>query len=925
MQFDPALQELLLRKTGALPGEIPFDEIAAEEIPVVAKLVDPSVPVEYLDIAARFDGVVTGRVPLNRIVQVRRHENIDSLKASIEYEPDLAFSVPEIQASAEIIGQQVPPEGVSGRGVVVGIADWGCDVAHANFRDNDGNTRLLYLWDQRGSLQSGNPRPFGYGREFDRDQINEALVDLDPYGALGYDPADADPDGTGCHGTHVLDIAAGNGSALGASPGVAHEADIIFVHLKGNDTRPQDTLGDSARLLEAVRYIVDRAGDRPVAINLSLGWTGGPHDGETLVEQGLDALLEQTPGCIICMSTGNYFQADLHSSGQLSTGEQVDLRWRVTPRNDEIAEMEVWYPGLDVFGVELIDPYGRTVARAALGDSTCARDDDRIIASVYHRRHDPNNRDNQIDIFLWPDAAVGTWTTRLYGEYVRDGCYHAWIERDDPVSQSRFTSECAVQTCTTNTICNGHHTIAVGAYDAREPSHPLIPPSSAGLTRDNRQKPDIAAPGAGIRAARSSQPKNGYREMDGLTVKTGSSMAAPHVTGICALMFEAAGEYRLTAEEIRRILIDTARASPPHDETDRLRYGAGRVDAAAAVRAVRALIRPTVPAAEAVAEDEAEDEMDLMRPETVESETNEPEPHDLVTVGNQDWDVMPAHGTEEPADDAADNTFGLDDYRLRRRLAAILPRLLVEFGDSELQRMDEFGVPIYDKRQPLVFAPTDRRYSLTAGRFNYQAANFVYNTAYRLGYEVPVYPPHSDSSHGRAYHNTAATFEALVGRGSDDDGSYFSRFFEIVVWPGQASPMAIREGDLLLRGAELGVPFGHIAIIVDPILREMMDLFFASRDATHGKGIQCIDAGLSIHSRRDRYGRTLVNDDGIAWDSRLVLRFKEAAIDIARVVHQMERDPIYRRLLENGGSKGSLLDLAEFSPYRSIKTAMEGR
>ena len=521
---------------------------------------------------------------------------------------------------------------------------------------------------------------------------------------------------------------------------------------------------------------------------------------------------------------------------------------------------------------------------------------------------------------------MGIWTTRLVGENVQDGRYHAWLERDDPHFQSRFTPECAVQTCTTNTICNGHHTIAVGAYDAREPSHPLIPPSSAGPTADNRQKPDISAPGAGIRAARSSQPKNGYREMDRLTVKTGSSMAAPHVTGICALMFEAAGEYRLTAEQIRQILIDTARTSPPHDETDRLRYGAGRVDAAAAVKAVRGLVQSKVPAPEAVIENETEGETALNWPEIVEPETYEPEQVYFVPVENQDCVGRSTDGTEEAADEAADRTFNLDDYRLRQRLAAILPRLLVEFGDGELRRTDKEGVPIYDRRQSLVFAPTSRRYSLTGGRFNYHAANFVYNTAYRLGYEVPVYPLYSESAQsGRSYYNMAATFDALIGREAEDDRSYFSRFFEVVVWPGQARPRAIREGDLLLSGVEPGVTFGHIAIIVDPLLRDMLDPFFGSRDTPYGQGIQCLDAGLSIHARRDRYGRTLVSDQGIVWDSRLVLRFKEDAIDIPRVVHQMEYDVAYRRLLENGSSSDSLLELAELSPYRSIRTAIGGR
>jgi subtilisin family serine protease len=461
------------------------------------------------------------------------------------------------------------------------------DFAHLNFRDKWGRTRLRYLWDQRGGPQPESPEPFGYGREFSRDQINSALLRPDPYEALDYDPSDADSSGSGSHGTHVADIAAGNGAAPGSAPGVAPESDILFVHLKGNDTRPEDNLGDSARLLEAVSYIVDRAAGRPVVINLSLGTHGGPHDGSNLVEQAFDALLEASPGCAIVISTGNYFGADIHSSGRIRAGEQVDLQWHVAPRNEEIAEMEVWYDGSDVFEVELIDPLGRSSAWVSLGRESVARQGDRIIASIYHRLHDPNNGDNQINVFLWPDAMAGTWTTRLTALSAGDGTYHAWIERDDPAFQSRFAPECARQTSTTGSVCNGRKTITVGAYDARDVSHPLVPFSSSGRTRDGRQKPDVSAPGAGIWAARSSNRRLEYKRNDGVTLKTGASMAAPHVTGIIALMFETAGELRLTADETREILINTCRRGPPYDdEMDRLRYGAGRVDAAAAVKAV---------------------------------------------------------------------------------------------------------------------------------------------------------------------------------------------------------------------------------------------------------------------------------------------------------------------------------------------------
>jgi subtilisin family serine protease len=581
IQLDPMIKELLLRKTGHPLGVGVSEEAAAEEIPVVARLRDSAVPVPGLRIVARFDSVVTGRVRLGRVIAVRSDPNMASLKVSRGYRPTLAWSVPEIHASRSDLDAPGVP-GVTGRGTVSGFLDWGVDFAHSNMIDGRG-TRLLYLWDQRGGPSSRSPAPYGYGREFSREEINAALQERDPYAALGYDPADADA-GKGSHGAHVVDIAAGNGSAPGSSPGVAPEAELIFVHLSSDDTLPEDTLGDSVRLLEGVRYVFERAGSRPVVLNMSLGRTGGPHDASLLVVRGLDTAVVEELGRAVVMSAGNYYLADIHTHGRVPQNGVVDLRWVVVPRHAEYAEMEVWYGGRDRFDAELIDPSGRIVARVPLGHDQVVRERDRVLASVYHRRSDPNNGLNLINVFLTPDAPVGTWTTRLHGEAIEDGTYHAWIERDDPLSQSRFVS--ATVDTTLGSICSGFNTIAVGAYNARAPGRPLVPFSSQGPSRDARPKPDISAPGGGIRAARSSRRMWGFREMNGTTVKSGTSMAAPHVAGTVALMFEAAGNRPLSVHVTREILLATARPAPPTTPSDRLRYGAGRVDAAAAVREV---------------------------------------------------------------------------------------------------------------------------------------------------------------------------------------------------------------------------------------------------------------------------------------------------------------------------------------------------
>ncbi len=594
LQYDPGLKELLLRRTGNLAGEFPSAEVAGEEIPVVARLENPALAVDGLRVISRLGPVVTGWVQLEKIVEVHENKNVVSLKASRTFSPALAVSVPEIRADQPALLTAFGADFPSGKGVLAGLADWGFDFVHVNLRNADGSTRLKWLWDQRGGPDLTSPQPFGYGREFSQEQINAALAQPDPYQALSYDPSHFDLSGKGTHGTHVADILGGGGWASGSAPGVAPGVDYIFVHLKADDTRPQDTLGDSARLLDAIAYMVGRAAGRPLVISLSLGATGGPHDGSTLVEIGLDALLDEHRGVVAVMSTGNYYESGMHSHGRLLSGGVLDLPWLVSPLNDERAEMEIWYGSQDRFGLELLDPAGNSLGQVPLGADLLVRMGDLTLASIYHREGDPNNHDHQIDLFLWPGAPGGRWTVRLTGEAVQDGLFHAWIERENFLVQSRFDANVSTPQYTIGSICNGRNTIAVAAYDARFGLQPL-PFSSAGPSRDGRRKPDISAPGGGILAACSSRQVNGGRLLDGLTVKSGTSMAAPHVAGAAALVLEAAGPPWLSARQVKNILLQTARMNPPRSAEDRLRYGAGRLDVSAAIAAARVLRNPMHP------------------------------------------------------------------------------------------------------------------------------------------------------------------------------------------------------------------------------------------------------------------------------------------------------------------------------------------
>lgn len=585
--MDPALDELLSEGS-------PDDEVA-----VVIKLTSIGSTPPGTRIVTRFGPVATCRLQRGDIPRVWADPGVHSMKAPRLYRPEPVVSTDAIDDDAEAADlaprdtDDRRPEQLTetGRGVLVAHIDWGADIAHPDFRHAGGRTRFAAIWDQGADYDIRHPNPYGYGRIYSASEIDHALQSDDPYGALGYHPARGTPAG-GSHGCHTLGISAGNGRSGGPS-GLAPEATLVFVDLSTQRQPSTSGLGDSAALLEGLAFIADVAamlGESgspwPFVVNASLGRQAGQHDGETLTEQGMDAFLQLAPGRAIVQSTGNYFGRHIHTSGLLRPGGEAVLEFVVADPHTA-HELDLWYPGSDLLAVHVCGPAGMAPVLAIAGQTTVLRHDGRPVGRVYHRRFDPNNGDHELALYLDESAPPGCWALKLLADDVVDGRFHGWFERGAGrgTAQAAFVADDDSPCCTLGTICNGLRTLAVGAVDGHSRGRPLARFSSGGPTRDGRSKPDLVAPGQAVLSARSASADGIAKPL--LMRMSGTSMAAPHVTGCVALMF-AAAQRPLAISETRRLLLATTQpAAPAADAVASWRLGAGHLDTLAAVEAAR--------------------------------------------------------------------------------------------------------------------------------------------------------------------------------------------------------------------------------------------------------------------------------------------------------------------------------------------------
>ncbi len=416
--------------------------------------------------------------------------------------------------------------GLYGQGVLTAVIDSGIEYENADFRNEDGTTRIRALWDQSLAPGEGRIPPEGYvmGAEYTAEQINEALNQSTLMDRRRIVPSE---DISG-HGTAVAGIAAGNGrNSGGRYAGAAPRSELLVVKL-GNPR--QEGFTRTTELMQGIDYVIRKALElrMPVAVNISFGNTYGSHDGTSLLERFIDDLSNIWKSSI-CIGSGNEAASAGHTSGVMTPGREEIIQLAVQDSQTAIS-IQLWKEYTDIVDISLMTPSGVTVGplQEILGPQRFAVGGTEIL--LYYGEPSPYSTAQEIYIDMLPRETYitgGVWRIILTPRKIVSGAYELWLPSENVLNKG--TGFLFPTDHTTLTIpSTAGRVITVGAYNALTFVYADF--SGRGYTREtNLIKPDIVAPGVDVTAAAVG---GGYAQF------TGTSFATPFVTGGAALLME---------------------------------------------------------------------------------------------------------------------------------------------------------------------------------------------------------------------------------------------------------------------------------------------------------------------------------------------------------------------------------------------------
>ena len=432
-----------------------------------------------------------------------------------------------IQQAGIAAVQNLPGLELSGEGVLVGIIDTGINYLDPIFRNLDGSTRIRRIWDQEE--QSGTaPREIGYGSEYTREQINLAIQSENPKETV----PSFDTDG---HGTFVASVACGGANPENLFIGAAPEAEMVIVKLKEAKEylREYYFVDCDARcyqendLVAAVFYLqkVQEELKRPLVICLAVGTSLGGHGGYSILSEYLRNVAA-SEGIGIVTGSGNEADKRHHYLGILEQENNQPVEINVG-NNTRGFVMELWTELPNLLALSIESPTGQTIGpvslRRGIGEYVFVLEQTRVILNY---RVLVETTGAQLVFFQFDRPGSGIWKIIPETLELGNGIFHIWLPMEEFLTGNVYF----IRANPEYTVMEPGDTgpvVCAAYYNGKENS--IAVSSGRGYTRDNRIKPDFAAPGINV---------TGINLRGQFVARSGSSIAVGITSGALALFME---------------------------------------------------------------------------------------------------------------------------------------------------------------------------------------------------------------------------------------------------------------------------------------------------------------------------------------------------------------------------------------------------
>ncbi|MPQ43449.1 S8 family serine peptidase [Clostridium tarantellae] len=439
--------------------------------------------------------------------------------------------------------------GLSGEGVLVGFIDTGIDYTHPAFKDTNGKTRIEYIYDLENN------------KIYDKDKINEALQNNDPYSIVPTEDIAG-------HGSHVAGIACAGGNIDFDNYGVAYKSSIIMVKI----TREKSlTAALSTQLMRGLKFLIDKSKElkMPLVINISLSTNDGAHNGSSLLEQYIQTITRLEKVALV-VAAGNDGASGHHIGGTLERDKEILFN---IGSGEKTILLDLYKPVLIDWTINITSPAGISTQDIVLSESYKERIIGNTQITIYTAGPKPFDITGQIIIkiaALRKEILPGEWKIFLKSRDNSTGYFDIWLPITEGLNEkTRFLQPDPFNTLGIPATVAG--VISVGSYNYNNNS--ISPFSGRGVRRVGwYENPDLLAPGENILSV---------GEEGGFTAKSGTSMAAPHVAGICALLLEwgivRENDIFLYGDRLKYYLIKGAKRNIPKQVYPNPIYGYGFV------------------------------------------------------------------------------------------------------------------------------------------------------------------------------------------------------------------------------------------------------------------------------------------------------------------------------------------------------------